>query len=191
MLFFFLDCTITEALSHHGSQRRPSFNPRPSRFLFKYFVLPLSLSCYQFFFLILNLCTVSAIWSQHLTASLNSSSPPPPPPLLLLYLLITLVIVLFKKLFLLVSFFFILHFAIIHTLLATLFHPFYLHGPSVLPVCNELFTCVIVHLFLKYVLFNLCNKFFAAEHKIYFNCCSVCSFIGYVTFLSLQSVFLV
>jgi len=79
--------------------------------------------------------------------------------------------------------FLILHFTIIHTLLATLFHPFCLHGPSVFPVCNDLFTCVIVQMFLKYVLFNLCNKFFAAEHKIYFNCCSMCSFIVYVTFL--------
>jgi len=180
--FFFLDCTITEAKSHHGSQQKPSFNPRPGRFLFKYFGLPLSLSCFQFFCLILNLCTISTICSQLLTASLNSSSPPPL-LLLLLYLSITLMIVLFKKLSFLVSFFLILHFTVIYTLLAAFFYPFYLRGPSVLPVCNDLFTCVIVQMFLKYVLFNLCNKFFAAEHKIYFNCCSMCSFIVYVTFL--------
>jgi hypothetical protein len=65
--------------------------------------------------------------------------------------------------------FLILHFTIIRALLATLFHPFYLHGPFVLPVCDDLFTCAIVQMFLKYVLFNLCNKFFSAEHKKCFN----------------------
>jgi len=178
MLFFFLDCTITEAMSQRGSQQRPGFNPKPGRFLFKYFGLPLSLSCCQFFLLILNLCTISAIWSQHLTASLNSSSPPIP----LLYLFITYDCT-FQQIVLPDVLLLILHFTIIHTLLATLSHPLSLNGPSVLPVCYDLFTCVIVQTFLKYVLLNLCNKFFADEHKIYFNCCSMCSLIVYVTFL--------
>jgi hypothetical protein len=56
----------------------------------------------------------------------------------------------FKKIVLPSVLFLILHFTIIHTVLATLFHPFYLHGPSVLPVFNDLFTCVIVQMFLKY-----------------------------------------
>jgi hypothetical protein len=119
MLFFFLDYTITEAMSHHDSQQRLSFNPRPGRFLFRYFglpviTLPVLLSDTEFMYhQRYMISALDSIIKLFFTSSSSSSS-----------LLINHINdCTFQKIVLPGVFFFILHFMMIHTLLATFFTP--------------------------------------------------------------------